>query len=121
MNLHRLMYYGPPRVSQEDMPLAMAGAMASGRVRQPSPTTATRPKAGVSITRTSATRYATKKREREAPEGLAMMSSSRVELWRASHGGGVRNGALPRLSSLREEDKDVEGLKVEQGMQFGWW
>jgi hypothetical protein len=50
-----------------------------------------------------------------------MMSSSRAELRRASRGDGVRNGALPRLSSLREEDKDVEGLKVEQGMQFGWW
>jgi hypothetical protein len=47
---------------------------------------------------------------------LDMMSSSRAELQLASHGGGVRNGALPRLSSLREEDEGVEGLKVERGM-----
>jgi hypothetical protein len=50
-----------------------------------------------------------------------MMSSSRAELRRASRGGGIKNGALPRLNSLREEDEDVEGLKVERGMQFGWW
>jgi hypothetical protein len=54
-------------------------------------------------------------------EGLATMSSSRAELRRASRGGGVRNGALPRLTSLREEDEDVEVLKVERGMQFGQW
>jgi hypothetical protein len=52
----------------------------------------------------------------EVPEGLAMMSSSRAELRRASRGGGIRNVALPRLSSQREENEEVEGLKVEQGM-----
>jgi hypothetical protein len=55
----------------------------------------------------------------DALEGLAMMSSSRAELRRASRGGGVRNVALTRLSSLRKEDEEVEGLKAEQGMQFG--
>jgi hypothetical protein len=55
----------------------------------------------------------------EVPERLAMMSSSRAKLRRASHGGGVRNVALPRLSSLREEDKEVEGLKAKRGMKFG--
>jgi hypothetical protein len=58
----------------------------------------------------------------EALEGLAMTSSSRVELRRAYRDGGVRNVALPTLSSLREEDEEVEGLKAERGMQFGrWW
>jgi hypothetical protein len=36
---------------------------------------------------------------------------------RGSRGGGVRNRALPRLSSLREEDVDVEGLKAV----VMWW
>jgi hypothetical protein len=57
----------------------------------------------------------------EVLEGLAMISSSRAKLRRASHGGGVRNVALPMLSSLRKEDKEVEGLKKERDMQFGRW
>jgi hypothetical protein len=57
----------------------------------------------------------------EALERLATMSPRMVELRRASHGSSIINVALPRLGSLREEDEEIEGLKVERGMQFGRW
>jgi hypothetical protein len=55
----------------------------------------------------------------EALDRLAMMSSSMVVLRRASRGGSIGNAALPRLGLLREECKEVEGLKAERLAPFG--
>jgi hypothetical protein len=51
----------------------------------------------------------------EALAGLAMMSSSTMELWRASRGDCIKNAALPRLGLMRKEDEEIAGLKAERG------
>jgi hypothetical protein len=55
----------------------------------------------------------------KVPERSAMMSSSMVELQLTSRSGSIRNATLPRLGLLREECKEVEGLKAERLAWFG--